>query len=174
VRHEVFGKKLGRTKNQRTSLFRGLIRSLFLHGAIVTTEAKSKAIKGLVDKLIVRAKDKSEASKNVIIKILPQKEISEKLIKEIAPQYKTRNSGFAQVTRLGVRKGDGAMMVRMNLIDYVPAEKKEELSNAKAMEGKEENKIEKVESKKDIKIEKPKVKKVVKKEEVAKKKGTKR
>lgn len=117
MRHRVYGKHLGRDKNQRTALFRGLIRSLFLQGSITTTEIKAKSIKGLVDKLITKSKDKSEASKRVIISAISQPEVIDKLIKDIGPKYKNRKSGFTQMVRLGKRMGDGAMMVRMNLIE---------------------------------------------------------
>ena len=66
MRHKVYGKHLGRDKNQRTALFRGLVRSLFLQGSITTTDTKAKAVKGMVDRLITKSKDKTEASKRVI------------------------------------------------------------------------------------------------------------
>lgn len=115
MRHNVYGKHLGRDKNQRTALFRGLIRSLLLEGAITTTDAKVKSIKGLVDKLFTKAKKGDNASLNVITQTLPQKQVSEKLI-ELAKKSKDRTSGFTQTLRLGQRQGDGAMMVRMSLI----------------------------------------------------------
>lgn len=118
MRHNVYGKHLGRDKNQRTALFRGLIRSLLLEGSITTTDAKVKAIKGLVDKLFTKAKKRDNASLNVLTKILPQKEVSEKLI-ELAKKSKDRSSGFTETLRLGQRQGDGAMMVRMSLIDQL-------------------------------------------------------
>lgn len=116
MKHSVYGKKLGRNKNQRTALFRSLVRELFLKDSIQTTEAKAKAVKGLIDRLIVKAKDSSEASKRVVGSFLTQKEVRERLFSEIAPRYKDRSSGFTSVVRVGTRSGDGAMMVRMSLI----------------------------------------------------------
>lgn len=116
MRHKVYGKHLGRDKNQRTALFRGLVRSLFLQESITTTETKAKAIKGLVDKLITKSKDKSEASKRVIVSTISQPEVINKLMLEIGPRYSKRQSGFTQTVRLGKRAGDGAMLVKMNLI----------------------------------------------------------
>lgn len=123
MRHRVYGKHLGRDKNQRTALFRGLIRSLFLQGSITTTETKVKAIKGMVDKLITKSKDKSEASKRVIISTISDTEVIDKLIKEIGPKYVHRQSGFTQTVRLGKRAGDGAMLVKMSLIDSDKSDK---------------------------------------------------
>ncbi|MDD2822740.1 MAG: bL17 family ribosomal protein [Candidatus Daviesbacteria bacterium] len=115
MRHNVYGKHLGRDKNQRTALFRGLIRSLVLEGSIVTTEAKVKAIKGLVDKLFTKAKKGDQASQNVITKTIPQKEVAKKIM-ELSKTMKTRNSGFCETVRLGERQGDGAMLMKMSII----------------------------------------------------------
>ncbi len=115
MRHSVYGKHLGRDKNQRTALFKSLVQSLFLYENIETTEAKAKAIKGLVDKLITQAK--SPTSRSKVSQFLIQKQVSEKLIKDIAPRFKTRVSGYTTMTRLGKRLGDGATMVRMSLVE---------------------------------------------------------
>lgn len=117
MRHRVYGKHLGRDKNQRTALFKGLVRSLFLHESIITTEAKAKAIKGLADRLVSRGKVKSNSSKNYILSMIPDDEVRQKLAQEISPRYQTRVSGFTQMVKLGTRAGDGAMMVRMSLIE---------------------------------------------------------
>ena len=117
MRHRVYGQHLGRDKNQRAALIKGLIRSLFLHESITTTEAKIKAIKGVVDRLITKAKQGNNSSKNYILSLVPDEEVRKKLISEIASRYSERTSGFATTVRLGARSGDGAMMVRMSLIE---------------------------------------------------------
>jgi len=155
VRHRVYGKHLGRNKNQRTALFKGLVRSLILHESIQTTATKSKAIKGLIDKLIVKGKEKSNASTNFIKSILPHEEVVKKLVEEVAPRYQDRVSGFTQVVRLGVRSGDGAMMVKMSLVDSgegVVKKKKEKLEEVKE------------EKRSEVKVEEKTVKPRVKKE----------
>ena len=106
MRHRVYGKHLGRNKDQRRNLFKGLVRSLLLHGTIQTSEAKAKAIKGLVDKVI------NSAKKNP--KSVPQN--LQELVSRIIPKLGTRTSGFTQVVRMGTRLGDQTMMVRMSLI----------------------------------------------------------
>ncbi|MDO8570095.1 MAG: 50S ribosomal protein L17 [Candidatus Daviesbacteria bacterium] len=141
MRHRVYGKHLGRDKNQRTALFRGLIRSLFLQGSITTTETKVKAIKGMVDKLITKSKDMSEASKRVIVSTISDTEVIDKLIKEIGPSFAHRQSGFTQTVRLGKRAGDGAMLVKMSLISEEPI--KSEKSQPEAGRPLDEDKPEK-------------------------------
>jgi large subunit ribosomal protein L17 len=114
VRHRVYGKKLGRNKNQRTALFRNLVRSLILSGQIETTEAKAKAIKGTVDKIINQAK--SPATRNLISQYLVEKAVAEKLVKELVPQLKSRNSGYTSIIKLSKRLGDDATLVKMSLL----------------------------------------------------------
>lgn len=114
MRHRVYGKKLGRDKDQRQALFKGLIRSLLLHGSITTTSAKAKAIRGLVDKVINQAKNKE--TKRLLATYLVQKDVQKKLFDELIPSLKSRNSGFTSLVKLGPRSGDGAMMVKMELL----------------------------------------------------------
>lgn len=114
MRHRVYGKHLGRDKDQRTALFKSLVRSLILEESIKTTQPKAKAVKGLVDKIITQAK--SETSKRLVSQFLVHKNVNEKLDKEILPRLKSRNSGYTSMVKLGARLGDGAMMVKLSLI----------------------------------------------------------
>ncbi len=114
MRHRVYGKHLGRNKDQRKTLFKGLIYSLFSHGTIQTSEVKAKAIKGLVDKVINLAKDKDTYGQ--VQSFINDKFLRERLIKEIIPQLGKRTSGYTSVVKLGNRLGDQTMMVKMSLI----------------------------------------------------------
>ena len=125
MKHNVYGKKLSRDKNQRTALFKALVRSLILSESISTTKAKAKAISGLVDKLITQAK--SPSTKRLVDQFITDKLVSKKLFDDIVPKLKSRNSGYTSIIKLGFRQGDGAMMVRMSLLlDKLSKEKKEE------------------------------------------------
>lgn len=110
MRRSIYGKKL--------ALFRSLVRSLILHERIHTTDVKAKAIKGLVDKLVNRAKRSDNASKQVVNSFLTQPDVAKKLYEDIALRYKDdRVSGYTSIVRLGTRQGDGAMMVSMSLVE---------------------------------------------------------
>lgn len=126
MRHRVYGKHLGRDKNQRASLFKNLVGALILHGSIETTESKAKAIKGLVDKVITEAKNKN--TQRLVSQFLTQKKVQEKLFKEVVPAVKTRNSGYTSIIKLGERLGDSAMKVRMTIL---MEEKKETVEKPK-------------------------------------------
>lgn len=114
MRHKVYGKHLGRNKNQRTALFKNLVQSLILSESIETTEAKAKAIKGLVDKIITQAK--SPATRRLVSQFLVSKKTQEKLVNEILPRLSTRTSGYTSIVRMTKRLGDNALIVRMSLL----------------------------------------------------------
>ena len=123
MRHRRSGKKLGRNSAQRKALFRSSISSLFLKEEIKTTLAKAKASKGLVDKLITKAKKGTLHNQRLIHAFLQNKKATKKLVKEIAPRFGKRISGFTRIIRLGKRRGDGASMVKMKLLGPKKAKK---------------------------------------------------
>ncbi|MBI2597302.1 50S ribosomal protein L17 [Candidatus Daviesbacteria bacterium] len=114
MRHRVYGKKLGRNKNEREALFKSLVQLLILHGTIITSESKAKAIKGLVDKVINLAKDKN--SQRLLQSYFTNGLLQERLVKEIIPKLNSRVSGYTTTVRIGVREGDRTTLVRMSLI----------------------------------------------------------
>ena len=146
MRHKKKGKKLNRNTHQRKALFKRLIQSLILNEELKTTESKAKAIKGLVDKLITKAKKGGLSVRRQILAFLQNKKITAKLIDEIAPRCKSRTSGFTKIIRLGKRRGDKAMMVKMELTEKKKKEKKNkkgEKKNSKKSNKKLDGKIEK-------------------------------
>ncbi len=125
MRHRVAGKQLNRSESQRTALRRGLVTELFRHGAIQTTEAKADAVRNQAEKLITKAK-RSLASNDPIkvvnarrqaATVLYGNEIVKKLFDEIAPKFAARNGGYTRIYKLGMRKGDAAQMVQLELVD---------------------------------------------------------
>ncbi len=117
MRHRVFGRKLNRSIHQRQSLFKNLVISLINQGKLRTTEAKAKAIKGLIDKLVNRAKDSNVAARRLLLSFLHHKDTVNKLVDEIAPTLKDRASGYTRIIRLGNRRGDDAMMVELEFVN---------------------------------------------------------
>lgn len=105
---------MGRDINERKALFKSLIYSLFNYGTIETTDSKAKAVRGLVDKVINLAKDKKTQSN--LQRYINAKPLRSRLIEELMPKLKDRNSGYTSLVRLGRRQGDNAMMVKMSLI----------------------------------------------------------
>jgi len=106
MRHQVFGKKLNRDVKERKALFKSLVIALIQHGKIKTTVAKAKAIKGLVDKLVTKAKNGSNNAKLQLSSFLTQKEVINKLILEVAPRFKDKIGGYLRLIKLGKRHSD--------------------------------------------------------------------
>ena len=114
MRHRVYGRKLGRNKNERNSLFKSLIQELFLHGTITTSQAKASAIKGTIDKIINLAKNKN--SQRLLQSFFTNKLLQERLTKEIAPKLENRTSGYTSLVKMSVQQGDRTTLVNMSLI----------------------------------------------------------
>lgn len=117
MRHRKKGKKLSRNTKQRQALFKSLIRALILKEEVKTTQAKAKAVKGLIDKLITRAKTSSLASRRQVLAFLGDKKAVHKLFDIIVVRSKSRTSGFTRFVRLGRRRGDNTMMVKLEFVD---------------------------------------------------------
>lgn len=113
MKHRVYGRHLGRSHNERIALFKNLVRALILSEKIHTTQAKAKAIKGLVDQIINQAKHKN--TQKLVGQFLANKKVEERLFAEL-PRLQDRTSGYTSIVKLGRRLGDGAPLVQMSLL----------------------------------------------------------
>lgn len=134
--HQDKTRKLQRTKPHREAMLSNMAMSLFTHRVIKTTDAKAKALRPLVDRLITIAKKDTLASRRQVAKTIHVKEVYQKLYDEIVPQFTERNSGYCRVVKLGIRKGDGAPLSVVELLTEKP--KKE--TDKKAKKAKKEKK----------------------------------
>lgn len=131
MRHKVFGRKFDRTANHRQSMFKNLVSSLVARGRITTTKAKAKAIRGLVDKLINRAKQRTVAARRLLLKVLRHQSLVNKLVDEVAPQLKDRTSGYTRLTALGTRRGDSASIVALEFVGRIEPLAKSKIKSTK-------------------------------------------
>jgi len=99
-----------------------LAASLFAAEGIVTTEAKAKALRPIAEKLITKAKKAQEGDPMRVHRIrqiqsyLGDKEMTSKLVADVAPRYADRNGGYLRILKLGPRQGDNAQMARIELV----------------------------------------------------------
>lgn len=124
MRHRVAGYKLSRSKDQRRALRRNLVKQLFEHERIRTTQAKAMAARGLAERLITLAKRGNEAGEDKMVHArrlaaarLSDAQAVKKLFDDIAPRYENRNGGYTRVIKLGPRMGDSAEMVLLELVE---------------------------------------------------------
>jgi large subunit ribosomal protein L17 len=124
MRHQVAGKKLSRSKDERTALRRVLIAQLIEHERIETTQTKALAIRGQTERLITLAKrgikdgdEKMVHARRLAAARLSNPQAVMKLFDDIAPRYTDRPGGYTRILKLGPRLGDNAEMVLIELIE---------------------------------------------------------
>ncbi len=124
MRHGVAGYKLGRTTSQRKLLRVTMIRQLFEHERIMTTQAKALSMRNDAEKLITLAKkgnkgdkiEKMNAARLAASRLGNDRDITKKLFDDIATRFESRNGGYTRMIKLGPRKGDSAEMVLIELV----------------------------------------------------------
>ena len=119
MRHGRDGFKLGRRTNHRWALFRNLLVALFRHERITTTEAKAKAVRGLADHVITLAKreDNRLHARRQVLTLVPDREVVGRVFDTIAARFSERNGGYTRILKAGLRRGDAAPMVLLELVD---------------------------------------------------------
>ena len=116
-------KRFGGSPAHQRLMMANLAASLFAAEAIVTTEAKAKALRPVAEKLITKAKKAQDEASPARVHQLRQiqgflgdREMTHKLINEVAPRYVARNGGYTRILKLGTRQGDNADMARIELV----------------------------------------------------------
>jgi large subunit ribosomal protein L17 len=127
MRHHRSGKKLGRDAAHRRALYANLAGALIEHGRIKTTEAKAKAVKPLVERMITLGRRGDIHARRQALAHLRSSapsgrapKIVHQLFSEVAPRFQDRPGGYTRIVRIGPRQGDAAEMVYLELVDYVP------------------------------------------------------
>ena len=116
MRHKVGTAKLKRDVGARNSLLKNLVTSVILTDYIVTTVPKAKAAKPLVEQMITLAKRDTLHTRRQAAAFLETPASVKKLFDTIGPKFSQRPGGYARITRLGFRKGDGAELCKLELV----------------------------------------------------------
>lgn len=85
-------------------------------GAITTTEAKAKALRPYVEKLVTKAKHGGVHNQRIVVSRIHDKDAAHRLFAEIGPRYADRNGGYLRIYKLGPRPGDNAPMARIEFV----------------------------------------------------------
>jgi large subunit ribosomal protein L17 len=117
MRHGKQRNKLSRDSAHRRSLMRNLSRELIEHERIRTSQAKAKAVKPEVEKLITLAKRGGlHARRQALSELGQDRFVVHKLFEEIAPRYAERPGGYTRIVKLGPRRSDSTEMVFLELV----------------------------------------------------------
>ncbi|HEY4450701.1 MAG TPA: 50S ribosomal protein L17 [Solirubrobacteraceae bacterium] len=117
MRHKKTKHKLSRDSAHRKSLLMNLSKELIEHERIKTTEAKAKAVKPEIEKLITLAKRGDLHARRQALSTLSQDKFAvHKLFVEVAPRYAERRGGYTRILKLGPRRSDSTEMVFIELV----------------------------------------------------------
>jgi large subunit ribosomal protein L17 len=117
MRHRKKLKKLSMPSEQRKALLRSLASALIKHRRIKTTKLRAKETASFVSNLLCLAKKNDLLAKRKALAILPNKEIINILFKDLVSKLSARTSGFTRLVPLGLRRGDAAKLVYLELVD---------------------------------------------------------
>ena len=110
------GRRFGGDAAHQKAMMANLVASLIAAEAIVTTEAKAKALRPVAEKIITKAKKGGVHNHRQVVAFLRDKEMASKLFDEIGPRYAERPGGYLRILKLGPRHGDNAPMARIELV----------------------------------------------------------
>jgi len=109
--------KTGKTTGYRKAMYRNLVTDLLSYEKITTTETRAKEIRGLAEKMITLGKHGGLHSRRQALSVLFNKQVTDKVFSELAERYAERPGGYTRISKIGRRLGDGASMVRMELVE---------------------------------------------------------
>lgn len=109
-------RKFDRPSGHRQALLRNQVTSFLEAERVVTTEAKSKELTRLADRLITLGKSDSVANRRQAARTLLKEDVVTKLFESLGPKYKERPGGYTRVLKVGARRGDAAPMVVVELV----------------------------------------------------------
>ena len=112
-------RKLGRPTDQRKAMLRGMVTLLLENGQVVTTVTRAKELRSIADKMITLGKKNTLASRRAALAYITKESVVTKVFTEYASLYADRNGGYTQIFKMGPRRGDGAEIAVIKMIDYV-------------------------------------------------------
>ncbi len=109
-------RRFGGSAAHQKAMMGNLVASLIAAEAIVTTEAKAKALRPVAEKVITKARKGGVHNQRLVVSFIRDKDMASKLFNEIGPRYADRPGGYTRILKLGPRPGDNAPMARIELV----------------------------------------------------------
>ena len=117
MRHRMSGRKLNRTSQHRQMLFRNMSQALIKHEQIVTTLAKARELRPVVERLITLGKRGDLHARRQAFARLRDNDMVSKLFDTLAERYVDRQGGYTRIIKAGYRYGDSAAMAVIEFVD---------------------------------------------------------
>ena len=110
------GRRFGGTSAHQKAMFGNLVASLIAAESLVTTEAKAKALRPVVEKVVTKGKKGGVHNQRQVVALIRDKDMAHKLFVDIGPRYAERPGGYTRILKLGPRHGDNAPMARIEFV----------------------------------------------------------
>jgi large subunit ribosomal protein L17 len=117
MQHRKLGRRFSRDSGHRQAMLSNLVASLVRHEQIVTTLAKAKDLKRVMDKYITLAKRGDLNSRRLAASRMRDEAMVKKLFETLGPRYKGRSGGYTRVLKAGYRYGDSAPVAVIELVE---------------------------------------------------------
>lgn len=135
--HPTKKAKFQHGKDADSMLIKKLVSNFLRHGSLITTLKKAKATKTAVERLVEKAKNKTESNKNYLLKTVSNRETISFLFEEVGPSLREKKGGYVRVLKLGERASDGALCGKLEWTHPIVSKKeKNEVQKAKPLEKK--------------------------------------
>src|SRR5688500_19368426 len=110
------GKRFGGSASHQKAMLGNMVASLIAAEFMVTTEARAKALRPVVEKVITKARKGGVHRQRDVVAFIRDKDMAHKLFTDIGPRYADRPGGYTRILKLGPRHGDNAPMARIELV----------------------------------------------------------
>ena len=126
MRHGVVHNRLNRNHDHRKALLNNLATSILRQGlktealerGIVTTVAKAKVVRGLVERLITYAKKGDLAARRQAARFVKDPVVLQELFSDLGARYAKRQGGYTRVLKLAERRqGDSSELALITLVE---------------------------------------------------------
>ncbi|OGG43333.1 50S ribosomal protein L17 [Candidatus Kaiserbacteria bacterium RIFCSPHIGHO2_01_FULL_48_10] len=117
MRHHKVHRKFNRKRDQRTAFLRTLAEALIMREKILTTEARAKEIRSVVEKLITKSRGNTLAARRLASTFLGGRpKVVKKLFDVLGPRFKDRTGGYTRITKVVKRSADGRQSAVIELV----------------------------------------------------------
>jgi large subunit ribosomal protein L17 len=117
------GPRFGGSPSHHKHIVSNLATELFRHGRVETTWAKAKNVQPLADRMVTFAKRGDLHARRQVLKVITDRDVAHKLFEDVGPAFAERNGGYTRVLKTGTRKGDGARLALLELVEAGAGEK---------------------------------------------------
>ena len=117
MRHRVDRRRIGRYVSRRMAMLSNLTADLFLEERLETTVTRAKEVRRVAERMITKAKAGDLHNRRIVASRMGNVKAVQKLFNDIAGRFSERQGGYTRITRLGYRKGDGAPMAVIELVE---------------------------------------------------------